>query len=155
MVPDLYAQAAWLQVTVLGEVLPAQVKHNGITGNRVGCYRDSGAESLVVARHIVRKTVPRGDYRAICHCQHGLAIGVVRALVACISRESCALFDLLPIDCVPPRNLDATLEDEDSAAVVVFLVITRAIVCKPVRSRHRRAGQEQRGVMSTDDGAFR
>jgi hypothetical protein len=87
MVSDLYAQAAWLQVQVVGELLPAQVKHDSVTGNRVGCYRDSGAKSLVVARHIVRKTVPRGNYRAVCDCQYRLAIGMVRALVACISRE--------------------------------------------------------------------
>src|ERR1700716_724701 len=116
-VSNFYTQAARLKVTVLGELLPAQVKHDGVAGDRVGRYRYSGVESLVMAGNIVRETVPCGRFRAICHCQHGLTIRVVRALVARVSSECCAVIDLLPIDCVPPRNFGAALNDEDSTPV--------------------------------------
>jgi hypothetical protein len=48
-----------------------------------------------------------------------------------------------------------TLEDENSAAMMVLWVITRAIVYKPIGSRHRGSEHAQLAMMSRDNGAVR
>src|ERR1700674_2376197 len=87
MVPNLYARAAWLQVQVGSELLSAQIKHNMVTEYGVGCHVYSGSEFPIVSWHIVRKTIPHRHHGAICDSQYGFSIGVVRAFIACVSRE--------------------------------------------------------------------
>jgi hypothetical protein len=53
----LHTQTARLQVHVVCELPATQVESDGVTGNRVGRYWYCWAESLVVARNIVRKIV--------------------------------------------------------------------------------------------------
>jgi hypothetical protein len=104
VVSDLYEEAAWLQVTVGGELMSAQLKHDVVTEHRVRRHFNCGSKFPVVSRHIVGKTIPQGHYRAICDSQHGLSVSVVRAFIACVSRERLAVLTLLPIDCEAARN---------------------------------------------------
>src|ERR1700728_4145948 len=131
-VSRLYAQAAGLQVTVGRELLSAQIKHYVVTKHRIGRHFHGRGEFSVVPRHVVRKTIPHGYYGAICDSEQRLTISVVRALVARVSRKRLTVLTLLPIDRVTARDLRPTLDDENSATVVIVLITARAIVCEPI-----------------------
>jgi hypothetical protein len=108
-----------------------------LISDRIGRHFHGGGEFSVVPRHVVRKTIPHGHYGAICDSEQRLAISVVRALVARVSRKRLTVLTLLPIDRVTARDLRPTFEDENSPTVVIVLIIARAIVCEPIGSRHR------------------
>ena len=91
--------------------LPAEVEHDGISRDCVGCYRHGGVKSLVVSRHIVRKTIPGEHYRTIGHRHDRFTIGMVGTLLARISGKCRAVVDPLPIDREAPGNLRLAIKD--------------------------------------------
>src|SRR5262249_22948261 len=81
----LHAQTAWLQMAVIGKLPAAQVKRDCITCDRFNRNRYGRMELLIVSRNVVRKTVFCRNDPPIRNSQYGLAVGIVRMLVAGIA----------------------------------------------------------------------
>ena len=62
--------------------------------------------------------------------------------------------DLFPVDRVPARVHRLPIKDDNSAPMMIVLIVAGPIVCKPVCPFYRRPEHVQLSVMCGNDRAF-
>src|SRR5436305_14602938 len=97
-------QTPRLKMHIVSKLVVAQIDDNRVSCD---CFKRnwySGMKRLIMPGDVVGKTVSCGDDTAVRDGEHVLSIRVIRLLIPRVSRERDAIFDLLPVDGVPPRD---------------------------------------------------
>src|SRR3984957_8764115 len=105
---------------------------------------------LVMARHVIRKTVPRRYHRTIRDSKYRLPVCGVRVLILFIPGEDRSVVDLYPIDSEPSRDHKMTIEDQKPPTMMIVSIIVRSIRRKPSCSTQRGCECEHRRMVSAD-----
>lgn len=93
---------------------------------------------LEMTRDIFRPTVDRRDHARIGDGEDRFAVSMVSVSIPRVARESRAILDLLPIDCIAPRDASPAIDQENAAAVMIVRRIARSVGAAPTISLQRR-----------------